>query len=59
MSEFWIWFWRPVAELLGTIALAVALLALATAIVIAGTSIDKVKSWRKRRVQKDKLSNPE
>lgn len=21
MSEFWIWFWRPIAELLGVLAL--------------------------------------
>lgn len=25
MSEFWLWFWRPIAEMLGVIALIIAI----------------------------------
>lgn len=52
MSEFWLWFWRPIAELLGGLALLAAVLLIFAVLILAGMVSDNIKAWRKRRAEK-------
>lgn len=50
MSEFWLWFWKPIAELLGALALAVALVALVFVGMIGVALYQRWHSkWKDRR----------
>ena len=51
MNEFWMWFWRPIAEFLGTMALIAALL-LGCAIVILVNDFFYQRALKKNRKQK-------
>jgi hypothetical protein len=52
MNEFWLWFWRPIAELLGSLAMLAAVAAVMFAFLLAGVASDSVKAWWKRRANK-------
>jgi hypothetical protein len=47
MSEFWMWFWRPIAELLGVFALIIAVLFISAAFLTITMLVDMFKEWRK------------
>lgn len=51
MNEFWMWFWRPIAEFLGTMALIAALL-FVCAIVIVVYDFFYQRALKKKREQK-------
>ena len=47
MSEFWLWFWRPIAEILGTVAMiagVICLIAIGVVVVaVFQAVVEKVK----------------
>ena len=52
MNEFWLWFWRPAAELLGSLALVAAVAVVFAVLMLASAALDKIKAWRKRIADK-------
>ena len=50
MNEFWLWFWRPIAEFLGALAFIAAIVAIAFVGFIAYLCFLAIRDkWRKFR----------
>lgn len=49
MSEFWLWFWRPIAEILGVLAVIAGLCLLSLVTLLIGGLWRRAKRWVGRR----------
>ena len=49
MNEFWLWFWRPLAEFLGALFMIVAVLGVVGICIVANAYYD---DWLKKRKEK-------
>lgn len=49
MNECWLWFWRPIAEFLGALALLVSFVLVSAVIVIIAVFVDVVRRKIKQR----------